>query len=619
MRGEDCGDFISILRAHDSKGHLLGRVLTVSLLANIREIAQQVGDAIAAVLDIDVEIVDADLTRIAGTGKYRGYVGHSLAVDGASYKAVLATGQGMVLTRPGREPVCDSCPRQRTCDEMAELSAPVRLDERVIGVIGLLCFDETQRARLLSRLDSHQAFIERMAILLAGKAAEQHLWEQERLAAEIAELLLDHVGHPVVAIDREGTLIHRNVLADRLLGINEPAKSIPEATSRFPALRFLEQVISTNTPFDEREMFLDFDGSERPYMVSSNLLGSEHRILGAMAAFRPVEELHHWAYKITECNIDLQFDHIIGRSSAIKRLKEQAVKVAQSRSTVLIVGESGTGKELLARAIHSASPRATEPFVAINCAAIPDNLLESELFGYEAGSFTGAGRHGKPGKLEIAHGGTIFFDEIGDMPLHLQVKLLRVLQDMKVDRIGATRVRQVDVRVVAATNQDLEQKVVNGEFRRDLYFRLNVIPLNIPPLRERRDDILPLVQHFVAKFADLMNKDIRGLSAQAFELIEAYPWPGNIRELENTIEYAANMEPSAVIQAGSLPERIRLHSLQGASRPEATLADSEARMIEQVLRRTGTTYRGKVAAAKELGIGVATLYRKISRYGIRIS
>jgi two-component system, NtrC family, response regulator PilR len=249
-------------------------------------------------------------------------------------------------------------------------------------------------------------------------------------------------------------------------------------------------------------------------------------------------------------------DNIIGASTAIERLKDTIRTVASTQSTVLVYGESGTGKELVARAVHSCSPRATEPFVSINCGAFPETLLESELFGYVKGAFTGANQN-KRGLFEVADGGTIFLDEIGEMNLSMQVKLLRVLQERCVRPVGGTAEVAIDVRVIAATNRDLEKQVAENGFREDLYYRLNVIPIVVPPLRERREDVPLLVNHFVKKYAKSAGRNIRQVSQESLEQLSGYEWPGNVRQLENTIERAVALEMGEVLRVQLPMERAR--------------------------------------------------------------
>ncbi|UCE25454.1 MAG: sigma-54-dependent Fis family transcriptional regulator [Candidatus Zixiibacteriota bacterium] len=303
---------------------------------------------------------------------------------------------------------------------------------------------------------------------------------------------------------------------------------------------------------------------------------------------------------------------IIGESQAIAKVKEMISLVAAKDATVLITGPSGTGKELVARAIHALSPRAGMKLVAINCAAFPENLLESELFGYEKGAFTGADK-AKQGRFELADGGTLFLDEIGEMPLTMQVKLLRVLEDRKIERLGSVKEISLDTRIIAATNRDLERLVKEQKFREDLYYRLNVIQINLPPLRERTGDILLLAEQFIKKFARKVGKEIDGIDADAAELLTSYAWPGNVRELENIIERAVVLSRSNFITKADLtgltPGKVPASS---ADQP-STLADMEKKHIEACLDRLGWNM---ALTAEKLGIHRNTLRSKIKEYGI---
>jgi sigma-54 dependent transcriptional regulator, acetoin dehydrogenase operon transcriptional activator AcoR len=285
--------------------------------------------------------------------------------------------------------------------------------------------------------------------------------------------------------------------------------------------------------------------------------------------------------------------------------------ISSTDSTVLIRGETGTGKSVFARAIHEESPRRKNPFVAISCAAIPAPLLESELFGYEEGAFTGARKGGKPGKFELAHNGTIFLDEIGDMPLDFQVKLLHVIENKTIARIGGVSFRDVDVRIIAATNRDLEDLIKTGKFREDLYYRINVIPFRLPLLKERKDDILLLMHHFLDYYSRRLNKQISGFREDAREALLAYPWPGNVRELENAVEYAVNIESEPKITRDSLPEKIIRHLERSDTTGLEDLTSLEVKAIRAALQKFGHSTWGKEKAASALGISRATLYRKL--------
>jgi len=296
-------------------------------------------------------------------------------------------------------------------------------------------------------------------------------------------------------------------------------------------------------------------------------------------------------------------------------IKNKITKVAQTDSTVLIRGESGTGKELIARAIHSESDRRDQPFVGINCAAIPNSLIESELFGYAKGAFSGASTSGRMGKFELANKGVLFLDEIGDMPLYLQSKILRILQERVFSRVGSNDSIELDIRVVAATNRNLEEMIRKNEFRRDLFYRLNVIPMNVPPLRERDDDLKLLIDSFLEKYNDLFGRNIKSIDKEAYKSLKKYRWPGNVRELENTIQYLVTLaDSSKVIKKFTLPdsilyeveeivEKIDKHNIK-------PLKQVEDEHIRKVLELYGDSTEGKKKAAKVLGIGIATLYRK---------
>ncbi len=298
-------------------------------------------------------------------------------------------------------------------------------------------------------------------------------------------------------------------------------------------------------------------------------------------------------------------------------LKNRIKKIASSSSTVLITGESGTGKEVIARAIHCESDKNTNPFIAINCGAIPDALLESELFGYVRGAFSGADPNGRVGKFELANNGIIFLDEIGDMPLYLQVKILRVLQERKLVRIGSNHLIDLDIRVIAATNKDLKKLIKENKFREDLYYRLNVIPLNIPPLRERKEDIELLMEMLIKKYNKLFGKSVYKVDKQCRDILVNYPWYGNVRELENAVEFMINMaDDSGVVTANMLPPSIvenKNTQIYGTSTDEdiRPLKEIEKEYILKALDIYGYDTRGKQLAAKRLGIGIATLYRKL--------
>jgi formate hydrogenlyase transcriptional activator len=328
------------------------------------------------------------------------------------------------------------------------------------------------------------------------------------------------------------------------------------------------------------------------------------------------DQLHQEkVYLEEEVRTDHNFGEIVGESATLRRVLKQVEAVAPTDSTVLILGETGTGKELIARALHDLSPRGGRTFVKLNCAAIPTGLLESELFGHEKGAFTGAITQ-KAGRFELAHQGTLFLDEVGDIPLELQPKLLRALQEQEFERLGSTRTVRVDVRLVAATNRDVAQMVGDGRFRSDLYYRLNVFPVVLPPLRERPEDVPRLVRHFTQRFARRMGRRIETIPAAVMDALVRYPWPGNVREMQNVIERAVILSPGPSLQIplGDLPAAAT--QLQAPAGAAVTLADAEREHILGVLREAGWVLGGPKGAAARLGIARSTLQWKMKKLSI---
>jgi DNA-binding NtrC family response regulator len=351
-----------------------------------------------------------------------------------------------------------------------------------------------------------------------------------------------------------------------------------------------------------------YDYINKPFKIDEMLLTMEKAL-----------EERRLRHEVTTLRKELRtryhFESIIGKSRAMQEVFSLIEQVGGSRSTVMIYGKSGTGKELVAKAIHYNSQRASKSFVAVNCAAIPSELLESELFGHEKGSFTGAIAT-KVGKFELATGGSLFLDEVGSMRLDLQAKILRALQEREIERVGGTRIIKIEVRVIAATNRDLKKAVEEDTFREDLYYRLNVVPVTLPDLKDRQEDIPLLANHFMQKFAQESNPAIREISKEAMGILLSYPWPGNVRELENVIERAVTLGHGPAIQPSDLPSPLAggAGPVEKALVQEATLEDLERDYIKAVLRQT----KGhQIRAAAILGIDRRTLYRKIRRYNIR--
>jgi PAS domain S-box-containing protein len=434
------------------------------------------------------------------------------------------------------------------------------------------------------------------------------------------DVILDSVADGVFTVDLEWRITSFNAAAERITGVRRLdaigkrccdvfRASICESDCALKRARDLGKPVVNKTVY-----ILTGDGQRVPISISAAVLKDANgRIIGGVETFRDlsqVEELRK------ELEGRYTFADIVGRSAAMQRLFEVLPQVAESNSTVLIEGESGTGKDLVARALHSLSARSKRRFVAINCGALPDTLLESELFGYKAGAFTDAKRD-KPGRLAQADKGTLFLDEIGDVSAAMQMRLLRVLQERVFEPLGSVDQVAVDVRVVAATHQDLDELVRSGRFRDDLYYRINVVRLRLPPLRERREDIPLLVDRFIARFNSVQGKDILGVSEGALAVLMAHKYPGNVRELENIIEHAFVLCHGGLIEVQHLPPTLQSESGMRGRRLKTglTLRELEAIHIADALRRHKNN---RAAAARELGINASTLFRKLKSLGLDI-
>jgi transcriptional regulator with PAS, ATPase and Fis domain len=377
----------------------------------------------------------------------------------------------------------------------------------------------------------------------------------------------------------------------------------------------LEKTLKTGKPVIGKSGYIiDSDGNRIPISVSTAVLKEgDGRIVGGAETFRDLSEVDALR---RELDNRLTVGEITSRSPLMQRVFEVLPAISASPSTVLISGETGTGKELMARTIHGLSPRSKGPFIAINCGALPDTLLESELFGYKAGAFTGANRD-KPGRFALAKGGTLLLDEIGEVSPALQVRLLRVLQERTFEPLGSTRSERADVRIIVATNKDLVELMHAGQFREDLYYRVNVVGIELPPLRRRKEDIPLLSEYFIRRFNNLQNKSIQGVAPEALSLLMAHDWPGNVRELENIIERSFILCREGYIDIGHLPEELtsaRAHIRDGMGiRSAHDLIDAQA--IQTALERNRFN---RTAAARDLGIHKTTLFRKIKKLGLSI-
>lgn len=460
-------------------------------------------------------------------------------------------------------------------------------------------------------------------------ASEDNEWNKDVLLD-----ILDNADNAIIVIDCKGTVVYINqfyvekmkVTREKLLGRNiydiEPGAKL---------LRILEQGsdfkedTSDNKPEYIRSLNMDSIGHAFP------LFNAKQEKIGACAIFKDVTEVvqmtrrlqkskemvQYLASQVEASELPISFQSYITQNAELKRTLGLASKVADTNCTVLIQGESGVGKEVMAKCIHKASRRGDRPMVKVNCASVPENLLESELFGYEEGAFTGARKGGKMGKFELANKSTILLDEIGDMSLTMQAKLLRVLQERELERVGGNKVIKLDVRVIASTNRNLEEMVERKEFRSDLYYRLHVVPINILPLRERREDVMPLVRYYINYYD---GDDSIDLTPGATRILEEYDWPGNVRELQNVIEYAMIVKSGNIIEIKDLPQYLRegIYEDDKEEKGPVKLKDAievlEHKMIREALERNNGN---KSLAINELGLSRRSFYEKLEKYGLK--
>lgn len=579
-----------------------------SILLEIQETVKKYADIMSKVAQVEVEVVDANLFRVAGTGFFAEHINEDMSREGYVYQHILRTGSREIVYNPGRENLCRNCPKQNICQEEIEISMPIRLGNETIGVIGLVGSSREQKERILDNESLYLDLLEQIADFISVKSAEMEELKKRTTLLNTLDCVINHVERGILIFGEKDRVSAANDAARRQLSAEELEGKKIEVEATGDSLNHENEY---RVVLDGKKFFVMghlYDLQEDPSQYSRVLI---------FESTRTVQERY---YEMTNMVSHAGVSNIIGRDPKTLQLQEEILRVAKSTSTVLITGESGTGKEMVAAAIWKASDRRDKRFVAINCGAIPEPLLESELFGYVKGAFTGADPNGRMGKFELANKGVIFLDEIGDMPLYLQVKLLRVLQERRLVRIGSNQMIPLDIRILAATNKDLKKMIEKNQFREDLYYRLNVIPLRIAPLRERREDIRELIYHFADRYAGLFKRRITAITEDTMERLMEYPWYGNVRELENSVEFMINMMGNdGVLDSSTLPEGIREYtggSGESAVRETRTttitsLKELERQEIRKALELFGSDTEGKKKAARELGISLATLYRKM--------
>lgn len=582
-------------------------------LSDIQYEVQKISEAIASVLNMDVIISDCEFNKIGDTKKH---FEEEVKVIKDTYVIgkVVKSGKPIVIASMEDSEDCIVCKEKDKCKLKAMICIPIKFQNKTIGAIGLIAISEMYRVTLLENQVNLIEFLDRMAGLIISKLLEKEASDKLQVVKNQLISIMDSIDEGIIAIDENGYIVYTNSVINQTFSLSSAELKEKRIYEVLPQ-SYIEKLVKENIQFSNIETAININGNEFNALVSGKTVQLGEKSAGSILTFKKMADVYKVINEISLSNLSTSFDDIIGSSVEIRQVKEKAKKVASSNSTILILGESGTGKELFARAIHDSSNRRNRPFIAFNCAAIPETLIESELFGYEEGAFTGAVRGGKTGKFQLAQGGTIFLDEIGDMPIHLQTKLLRVLQEKAIEKIGGQKSISIDARVVAATNKELEKMVENGEFREDLYYRLNVIPINIPPLRERTGDIKIMLEYFLKQYNNKLGKNIKGFSANVESILLNNKWKGNVRELENVVEYSVNMETTSYITINSIPQKIKnTEGNKSSSMNIISIQEMEKKLIQEALILYGDGVTGKNMAADALKISMATLYRKIKEY-----
>lgn len=584
-------------------------------LIDIKNHVKKYADVITNMINVDVGIVDKNMRRVTGTGLYKNIEG--IPALGSVYRNTLETGRTNIIENPRQHILCAECRDKENCREKLEIATPIYCRDEIVGVLGLVCFNNEQKTKIINDLNSYLNFTKQIAEFIGIKFYEYQEVALQKEREETLNQILNNMAKGVVVSDCNGVV----------LMVNNAAMTKLKLTNSI--IGKVSKVISQNETIMNEDVFKFFIENNE-YNVAGKIisLALPNNKKGNALIFDDIQKINSSIAEIANGDNTINLENIIGNSYATLHLKENIRKVAESNSTVLITGESGTGKELVARSLHSEGSRKDKPFVVINCSAIPDTLLESELFGYVKGAFTGANQNGRMGKFELANTGVIFLDEIGDMPLYLQAKILRVIQDKKIERIGSNKSIDLDIRIIAATNVDLQQKIKEQKFRSDLYYRLNVIPMTILPLRERKEDIIPIINNLIYKYNKISDKFVHTIEKDVLDALTEYNWPGNVRELENVIELMINMSSDdGVITKKMLPANILKTSKNTVSSADSVIykedmtldnfQDIEKRYIETALISYGDDTEGKKYIADKMNIGLTTLYRKMKKYGIK--
>lgn len=573
----------------------------MSILMNINHELQHIIEAMNAVTNVDITVVDEKLQRIASTVDQEYGIGAKAPIYSAFHKCIM-TGEQYFLENPKDNPICFECENLEKCRELVELCIPIRFGNKIIGVIGMCAYDEKAKQNLLMNRESFMNFESQLGTIISTILSEKNFMRMVEYTSSEMMTLINSLNEGIIIINNNYDIITTNNYANEKLCMGG---HIPELWNLLTE-KVYNNLISKNFIGEVGPVRLN----NTEFVINANPIMVKDKREGTVLVLSDFNKMKESVIESNRRKDIITFDDIVGESELLKQARRDAIQVAESEASVLIFGETGTGKEVFARAIHNFSSRKNEVFMAINCGAIPENLIESELFGYEKGSFTGANASGNPGKFEICKDGTLFLDEIGDLPFSMQVKLNRALEENEIIRVGGSTPIKVNPRIISATHKALPSMVEKSLFRDDLYYRLNVVPIHLPPLRERGYDVIILSRYFLNSFNNVYKKELKGFTPEAEKLLMRYKFPGNIRELRNLIEYAVIFEAGSYIGTENLKKKMRTHTSENLKLSDMTRL-YEKSVINSKIHELGGDLDSKKEAARQLGISIATLYRKL--------
>lgn len=581
-------------------------------MKSVKEFTQRISYAILETTGCHVTIANKDLVRIAGTGEFEKKIGSNIP-RGSAFEYSMLNKKTMIINEPGKNYICFGCESSEECNEKYEICTPIIKDKNPIGVIGLIATTDKEKISLERKEKSFVNYLENMAILLSSFVNEYKIKREIEIKNKELLTIIENTNHAIICITTDKKIKYINDIALELFEFDK--NEIELENTKINDIwqnSLFEKILKGygDCTVKEEEIYIN-KKTKIKKIVSSNIkkIYENNELVSLVGSFDDPIKLQKTAAKFIDVSFETNFESLLGKSSIFTETKEKAKVAAKYDSTILIEGESGTGKELFARAIHDASVRSDNPFVTVNCSAIPESLLESELFGYEGG-IAGIENFGKIGKMELANYGTIFIEEIGNMTLFLQEKFLRALEKREIVRVGGKNSIKINLRVICSTKKNLEKLVNNGIFLEELYYRLNVISLKVPPLRKRESDIELLANYFLDKSNERQNKNIIGFEREAIHIMKDYSWPGNIRELENLIENILTFKKSGLITKMEISNRISTNNNHDSL--DDMVKEFESNVIKELLDKYGNSKEGKKVIADKLNISRATLYRKIS-------